>query len=93
MWTIKCRRERGAMLIVASLFLIPLIGLMALAVDLGHILIVRNELQNAADAARSRSESARLPQVAPPDKKPGAAQPDCDLGDIAEAYESENDVN
>ncbi len=39
------------MLITASLWLILLIGLAALAFDVGHLLIVRNELQNAADAA------------------------------------------
>lgn len=39
------------MLITLSLFFITLSGLTALAFDLGHLLIVRNELQNAADAA------------------------------------------
>ena len=39
------------MLITVSLFFITLSGLAALAFDLGHLLIVRNELQNAADAA------------------------------------------
>ena len=44
-------RQKGAMLITLSLFFITLTGLAALAFDLGHLLIVRNELQNAADAA------------------------------------------
>lgn len=44
-------RQQGAMLITASLWLILLIGLAALAFDIGHLLVVRNELQNAADAA------------------------------------------
>jgi Flp pilus assembly protein TadG len=44
-------RQQGAMLITVSLFFITLSGLAALAFDLGHLLIVRNELQNAADAA------------------------------------------
>jgi Flp pilus assembly protein TadG len=44
-------RQRGAMLITMSLFFIMIIGFAALAVDVGHILVARNELQNAADAA------------------------------------------
>ena len=44
-------QQKGAMLITASLFLIFLIGLTAMAVDVGRLLFVRNELQNAADAA------------------------------------------
>lgn len=43
--------QRGAMLITMSLFFIMIIGFAALAVDVGHILVARNELQNAADAA------------------------------------------
>lgn len=45
------RRQTGSMLITASIWLIMLIGMTALAFDVGHLLIVRNELQNAADAA------------------------------------------
>jgi Flp pilus assembly protein TadG len=45
------RRQKGAMLITATLWFIVLIGLTALAFDIGHLMIVRNELQNGADAA------------------------------------------
>jgi Flp pilus assembly protein TadG len=44
-------RQQGAMLITASLWLILLIALAALAFDVGHLMVVRNELQNAADGA------------------------------------------
>lgn len=44
-------RQRGAMVVTTALFFIGLIGFAALAVDVGHLLITRNELQNAADAA------------------------------------------
>lgn len=44
-------KQRGAMAITASLWLIAFVGFMALAFDIGHALIVRNELQNGADAA------------------------------------------
>jgi Flp pilus assembly protein TadG len=43
--------ERGTVVIVVALFLITLIGFAALAIDVGHMMVTRNELQNAADAA------------------------------------------
>jgi len=45
------KKQKGAMLITVSLWFIALIGLTALAFDVGHLMVVRNELQNAADAA------------------------------------------
>jgi len=47
----KSIRQSGAMIITTALFLIMIIGLAAVAFDVGHLLIARNELQNAADAA------------------------------------------
>ena len=44
-------RQRGAMLVTSSLFMIFLIGLAAVVVDVGHMMTARNALQNAADAA------------------------------------------
>ena len=44
-------KQKGAMLITVSLWFVALIGLTALAFDIGHLMVVRNELQNAADAA------------------------------------------
>lgn len=48
---LKIQIQKGAMLITTSLWLITLIGFLALAFDIGHLMIVRNELQNGADAA------------------------------------------
>lgn len=45
------RRQNGAMLITSALWLIALLGFAAIAFDIGHLLLVRNELQNDADAA------------------------------------------
>lgn len=42
--------ERGAVAIILALLLIVLVGFAALVVDLGQIIIVRSELQNASDA-------------------------------------------
>lgn len=44
-------KQKGSMLITTSLFFIVLIGFAAMAIDVGHLMIARNELQNAADAA------------------------------------------
>jgi Flp pilus assembly protein TadG len=44
------KSERGAVLVLVALLLFVFIGVAALAVDLGHLYMVRNELQNAADA-------------------------------------------
>ena len=46
--TLKC--QRGAVLIVVAIAIVGFIALAALAIDLGHLYVVRNELRNAADA-------------------------------------------
>lgn len=45
------RRQTGAVLPLVAVSLIALVGFLALAVDIGHLFVSRNELQNAADAA------------------------------------------
>ena len=42
--------KTGAVAIMVALLLIVFIGFAALAIDLGHLYVVRNELHNAADA-------------------------------------------
>ncbi len=44
-------RERGATLVLVAVGMVMLLGFAALAIDIGYSLVVRNELQNAADAA------------------------------------------
>ena len=44
------RNERGVTLIFVALTLIVLLGIAALALDIGHLFVTKNELQNAADA-------------------------------------------
>lgn len=48
--TIYARQQRGAVLIIVAVLMTVFIGMTALAIDLGHLYLVRNELQNAADA-------------------------------------------
>jgi hypothetical protein len=47
----KLTEQRGSVLIVTALLLIVLLGFTAFAIDFGNAYIVKNELQNAADAA------------------------------------------
>jgi Flp pilus assembly protein TadG len=47
-----CRR--GAVLPLVAVLMLVLIGVSALAIDFGHLYVVRNELQNAADAGALR---------------------------------------
>ncbi len=47
----KISNETGVTIILVAILLTVLIGLAALAVDIGYLLASRNELQNAADAS------------------------------------------
>jgi len=44
------RNQRGATLVIVTLLLFVFLGIAALAIDLGRIHVIKNELQNAADA-------------------------------------------
>lgn len=44
------RNQRGATAIMVSSAMVMLVGFVALAIDLSHLYVVKNELQNAADA-------------------------------------------
>jgi Flp pilus assembly protein TadG len=46
----KVKDQRGATAIVVALSMAALVGMAALAIDLSHLYVVKNELQNAADA-------------------------------------------
>lgn len=45
------RAQRGIVMPLAAVSLLALLGFAALAIDVGHLFVVRNELQNAADSA------------------------------------------
>lgn len=48
--TKNCQGQRGATVIFVAILMIVLLGVAALVIDGSHLMIVRNELQNAADA-------------------------------------------
>ena len=45
------REAEGSVAIISALALMGLVGAASLAVDMGHLYTVRNEMQNTADAA------------------------------------------
>lgn len=47
----EATRERGLVLVLMAVLLVGIIGLMALAVDVGYLYVVQADLQTAADAA------------------------------------------
>ncbi len=46
----RLAEQRGAVIALVAIFMVVLVGLAAVAIDLSHLYVVRNELQNAADA-------------------------------------------
>ena len=44
------RHQRGAMIVTAALFLLFLLGFMGIALDFGHLFVVKTELQTAVDS-------------------------------------------
>lgn len=47
---LRLKDERGVVAIIVGLSIVMFVGFAALAIDIGHLYGVRNELQNAADA-------------------------------------------
>jgi hypothetical protein len=47
----KFKNEKGVTLVYVALLLVVFLGMAALAIDIGYHRVVRNQLQNAADAA------------------------------------------
>ncbi len=47
---LRLHDQKGASAVIIAICIIMLIGFVALAIDIGHIAVARNELQNAADA-------------------------------------------
>jgi Flp pilus assembly protein TadG len=44
------KSQQGAVMVLVAISLFMIIGLTALAVDIGHLVVTKNELQNAADS-------------------------------------------
>jgi Flp pilus assembly protein TadG len=46
----RLKDQKGVTAVIIALLLVVFMGMAALAIDLGHLYVVKNELQNAADA-------------------------------------------
>jgi Flp pilus assembly protein TadG len=58
-------RRRGAVLVLAAILLVPIVAMLAFAINLGYIVSVRTQLQNAADsAALAGAGRLMVPQLA-----------------------------
>ena len=47
----RCRSRRGAIVVLAAILMVIMFGVIAFALDLGYIALVRTQLQTAADAS------------------------------------------
>jgi Flp pilus assembly protein TadG len=70
------KAERGVALPLTALFIVAGIALLALGIDLGHLFVVKNELQRAADAA-ALAGALRLMTPVSQAGQLVAATPDC----------------
>ena len=61
---ISDKSRRGGILILAASMMIVFLCLAALSIDIGHVFVVRNQLQNAADAAALRGAGYLYPATA-----------------------------
>ena len=60
------KSERGSILVLVAVLLVGLLAFTALAIDIGWVMVARNELQNAADAAALAGASSLFPATGPP---------------------------
>lgn len=58
------KRERGAVAVMVAILLTVLLGFVALGIDVVRLYVIRNELQNAADAAALAGASCLYPHSA-----------------------------
>ncbi|TSA06872.1 MAG: hypothetical protein D4R73_10655 [Deltaproteobacteria bacterium] len=57
------RDETGAVAVITALCLTVFVALLALVLDIGHLVAVRGELQNAADAGALAGARALVPII------------------------------
>ncbi|MFZ2088354.1 MAG: pilus assembly protein TadG-related protein [Desulfobaccales bacterium] len=57
------RDESGAVMVFSAILLVVLLGFGALAIDIGHLMVVKNELQNAADAGAMAGSRGLVPYI------------------------------
>jgi len=73
------RGTEGAAAVITALSLIAAVGSMAVAIDLGHLFVVKSELQAAADAG-AMAAAIGLMSVTPGTRGPVDINPNCERG-------------
>lgn len=68
------RHESGAVAVLVAVLLVVLLGFAALAIDVGHAMLVRGQMQNAADAAAHAGAVKRAGSGSFQDAKDAAKQ-------------------
>ncbi len=81
--------ERGATIVLVSLTVAGLLGMVALAVDVGMLFTARSEAQRAADAAALAGAGSLIER---PDEVAGPAEAEQRARNIAIDYASQNNV-
>lgn len=71
--------QNGVTVVVVAFAMVALIGVAAIAVDLGYLYIVKGELQNAADSGALAGARVLYTDVEPVQVNPGANQAALDL--------------
>lgn len=72
----------GAVAAITAFFILVALGSLALVIDLGHLFLVKNELQRAADAGAMAGAKGLLP-IPPGTRSPVPIVPDCDRALVA----------
>jgi Flp pilus assembly protein TadG len=71
------KREDGAVLPITAVYLLMAIGVLALGIDLGHIFLVKSELQRTADAAALAGALRLMTPTTGATSGVSQASPDC----------------
>lgn len=72
----RLKSDRGSVLIIVAILIAVLLGFAAFAVDVGHLMVVKNELHNAADATALSAANHLFPPRGPAVSSPTPPQPD-----------------
>ena len=60
------RRERGTIILLAAVTIVVIVGMLALAVDLGYLMSGKGQLQNALDATALAAVQGPHAAIEPP---------------------------
>lgn len=84
---IRHRNERGSVVLLAAVAVIVLVGIMVLAVDLGYVLSMRNQVQNGVDSAALAASAGLRAAIEPAGSK---AEQDRLVRALAQDFASRN---